>query len=190
MYYTNMAQVTAQRAGSEAGRLRSLVAALVRRFSLSERADVECCGLTVAQAATLEALGEGPLRLGALAARLGISPSTLTRNLARLEAEGLVARAEDAEDARASRVRLSARGARAAARVEREERAFAEDVLARLGPQHRDEVMAALADLLGAVREASEACCPGAFDHLMEGVACVPGDDSRRTRERKAGCGD
>jgi hypothetical protein len=46
---------------SDAAQLRALVAALVRRFSLSERADVECCGLTVAQSATLEALrgGEG-----------------------------------------------------------------------------------------------------------------------------------
>ena len=34
-----------------------MIATLVRRFSLSERADVSCCGVTVAQAATLEALG-------------------------------------------------------------------------------------------------------------------------------------
>ena len=32
------------------------VRGLVRRFSISERADVACCGMTVAQAATLETL--------------------------------------------------------------------------------------------------------------------------------------
>ena len=42
-------------------RLRSAIRALVRRFGVAERADVACCGVTVAQAAALEALGaEGP----------------------------------------------------------------------------------------------------------------------------------
>lgn len=167
---------------ADAARLRATVTALVRRFSVSERADVECCGLTVAQAATLEALREGKARLGALARRLGITPSTLTRNLARLEADGLVARGEDPEDARAARVRLTAAGERAAASVEQQELEFAEGILARLGPRRRVEVMDALGDLLGAVRDATEACCPGAFDHLMEGVgAGAP----RRTRGKE-----
>src|SRR5512139_130065 len=116
--------------GTDAAELRSVVAALVRRFSLSERADVLCCGLTVAQAATLEALREGgSLRLGPLARRLGISPSTLTRNLARLEADGLVARDADPDDARAARVRLTPAGERSAAKVEQQELAFAEGIL-------------------------------------------------------------
>ena len=156
---------------ADAGELRAVVAALVRRFSLSERADVSCCGLTVAQAATLEALRDGAVRLGPLARRLGITASTLTRNLARLESDALVARDADPEDARASRVRLTPAGERAAARVEQQELAFAEGILARLGPARRTDVMQALAELLGAVRDATEECCPGAFDHLMEGVA-------------------
>ena len=71
--------------GRDAARLLAGIRALVRRFSLSERADVECCGMTVAQAATLETLADGPMRLGDLGRRLGIQPSTLTRNLSRLE---------------------------------------------------------------------------------------------------------
>jgi hypothetical protein len=43
-----------------------------------------------------------------------------------------------------------------------------------------------LADLLGAVREATEGCCPGAFDHLMRDVtASGCGLDAR-----KGGCDD
>ena len=43
----------------------------------------------MAQAATLETLrAEGAMRLGDLGRRLGIAPSTLTRNLARLEQSG------------------------------------------------------------------------------------------------------
>ena len=57
----------------------------MRRFAVSERADVFCCGMTIAQAATLETLRlEGALRMGDLGRRLGIAPSTLTRNLQRL----------------------------------------------------------------------------------------------------------
>jgi DNA-binding MarR family transcriptional regulator len=140
----------------EAVRMRAAVRVLVRRFSLSERADTACCGLTVAQAATLEALAGEPLRLGALGQRLGIAPSTLTRNLARLEEAGLVERESDPSDARA------ARG------VERQEQAFAREVLDRLPAERRASALEALESLLAAVREATEACCPGAFDHLMK----------------------
>jgi DNA-binding MarR family transcriptional regulator len=172
---------------TEAEQLRAMIAAIVRRFALSERADVQCCGLTVAQAATLEALRAGPLRLGALAQRLGITPSTLTRNLARLESERLVARETDPNDARAGRVKLTAAGLRAAGKVESQELEFARDILARLGAERGREVLRSLADLHGAVREATEQCCPGAFDHLMDGLACR-GDGRRRKRDGQ-GCG-
>ena len=170
-----------------AEQLRVLFATLVRRFSLSERADVSCCGVTVPQAATLEALASEPIRLGPLARRLGISPSTLTRNLERLEKDGLVAREPDPADARASRVRRTSAGERAARRVADQELAFAVEVLERLGTERKGEVMRALGELLAAVREATEECCPGAFDHLMEGVA-ERGDAGRKGRGRKSCC--
>jgi DNA-binding MarR family transcriptional regulator len=174
---------------AEAARLRTLILALVRRFALSERADVECCGLTVAQAAALEALAGGEAtRLGPLARGLGIAPSTLTRNLERLEQDGLVRREADEQDGRAARVRLTAAGERAAERVAAQEVAFAADVLKRLGRERADRTLAALGDLLQAVRAASEQCCPGAFDHLMDGVALHAGEASRRSRERKSCC--
>lgn len=166
----------------DAARLRNLVAAIVRRFSLAERSDVDCCGLTVAQAATLEALQRRPLRLAKLAQSLGITPSTLTRNLVRLESDGLIARAPDPEDARASQVSLTAAGRRAARRVGEQELGFAREVLARLGPERGREVLASLQDLLGAVRAATEECCPGAFDFLMDDGP-VGRVDERRSRD-------
>lgn len=169
----------------DAARLRALVSTVVRRFSLAERADVDCCGLTVAQAATLEALRAGPVRLGQLAQGLGITPSTLTRNLARLEADRLVSREADPGDSRAARVRLTAAGERAAGRVHEQELAFARDILARLGPRRSREVLAAVSDLLAAVRSATEECCPGAFDHLMEGIA---GEGLAPRRDRDSEC--
>lgn len=164
---------------SDPARLRAAIRGLVRRFAVSERADVSCCGVTVAQAAALEALlGHGPMRLSDLGRRLGIAPSTLTRNLERLIAAGLVARLADAEDARSARVRLTAAGRRAALGVAEREQDFARQVLDRIPAGRRSAVVESLGELLAAVRGATEACCPGAFDHLMEGfeAACGPGD--------------
>jgi DNA-binding MarR family transcriptional regulator len=160
-------------------RLRAAIRGLVRRFGVSERADVSCCGVTVAQAAALEALsGHGPMRLSDLGRRLGITPSTLTRNLDRLVDAGLVGRKADARDGRSSRVQLTAAGRRAALGVAGREDGFARDVLARIPAERRELVLGALTELLAAVRGATEACCPGAYDHLMEGFgsSCGPGE--------------
>jgi DNA-binding MarR family transcriptional regulator len=158
-------------------RLLDGIQLLVRLFSIAERADASCCGLTVAQSATLEVLrAGGPLRLSELGRRLGITASTLTRNLERLIEARLVAREADPEDARASRVVLTPRGRAAARQVEAREQAFARSILDRLPADRRDRTLEGLAGLLGAVREATESCCPGASDHL-------PG-------ESMAGCAD
>jgi DNA-binding MarR family transcriptional regulator len=152
----------------DARRMMESIRALVRRFALSERADVACCGITVAQAATLDTLAaSGPMRQNELGRQLGVTPSTLTRNLARLLDAGLVERLADSKDARASRIRLSGDGARAVDAVRRQEQAFAADVLERLPADRREAIVDGLRLLLVAVRGATERCCPGAFDHLM-----------------------
>jgi DNA-binding MarR family transcriptional regulator len=171
----------------DAAQLRTMIAAIVRRFSLAERADVECCGLTVAQAATLEALRPGPMRLAQLAQSLGITPSTLTRNLVRLETDRLLTREKDPDDSRAARVSLTAAGERAARRVEEQELQFARGILDRLGSDRRQEVVAAISELLAAVREATEECCPGAFDFLLEDLP-TEGQGPRRSRDGEC-CG-
>ena len=155
----------------DARRLLHHVRALVRRFAVSERADVFCCGMTIAQAATLETLRlEGSLRMGDLGRRLGIAPSTLTRNLQRLLDMGYVRREADGSDGRAAVVALTAAGRRKADRLERQEEWFAGEILGRIDPSQRAAVVSRLGDLLVAVRAATRSCCPeGAFDHLMAG---------------------
>ncbi|MCW8985754.1 MAG: MarR family winged helix-turn-helix transcriptional regulator [Thermoanaerobaculales bacterium] len=123
--------------------------------------------MTVAQAATLEALGNGGLGLSDLGKRLGIAPSTLTRNLARLEERGLIRKEPDPIDGRAQRVALTDRGFKAAAEVRRQEDVFARSVLDLLPQGSTTDTLATLENLLTAVRRASEACCPGAYDHLI-----------------------
>jgi DNA-binding MarR family transcriptional regulator len=174
-----MESTPAIRSGGEAQRLLRAVRALVRRFAVSERADVACCGLTVAQAATLETLLSEPgLRLSDLGRRLGITPSTLSRNVGRLEEAGLVLREADVDDARSARVALTAAGGRKADELRRQEEEFARDVLSRLPAGQSGVLLDGLQELLAAVRGATEDCCPGAFDHLMQdfpqGTTCGP----------------
>jgi DNA-binding MarR family transcriptional regulator len=150
--------------------LQQGIRALVRRFSLAERSDMSCCGMTVAQAATLQALADGALRLGELSKRLGITASTLTRNLARLEERKFLCRVNDPDDGRAQRVALTDTGRRAAVEVGRQEIEFARSVLECLPPGSVTSTLDGFNQLLSAVRRATEHCCPGAYDHLMDGM--------------------
>ena len=68
-------------------------------------------GITYPQYLALLALWEEDGRLvGAIAARLGLEPSTMTPLVKRLEAAGLVTRARNPDDERQVRVRLTERG--------------------------------------------------------------------------------
>jgi DNA-binding MarR family transcriptional regulator len=148
-----------------ARRVRQAINALVRRFQLAERADVACCGTTVAQAATLQALASyGDLRSSDLCRHLGIAPSTLTRNLDRLEGRGLIRRAADPTDRRVARVHLTDSGVEAAREIDAAELEFIGEVLAHLEAAGVTNVVPVLEALEAAVRSASERCCPGAYD--------------------------
>lgn len=152
---------------ARARQLQQGIRAFVRRFSLAERSDMSCCGMTVAQAATLTALADGALRLGELSKRLGIAASTLTRNITRLEDRGFLCRVGDPDDRRAHRVALTETGRRAAAEVGLQEIAFARSVLECLPSGSVTSTLDGFNLLLAAVRRATEHCCPGAYDHLM-----------------------
>ena len=71
--------------------------------------------VTPQQAETLQLIAEhGALSTSALAERLGIDPSTASRNLSGLESAGLITRKKGAQDGRQTDVRLTPRGRRAA----------------------------------------------------------------------------
>jgi len=152
-----------------ARRLMETVRAMVRRFSIAERSDIACCGMTVAQAATLEALNHRPpMRLGDLGQRLGITASTLTRNLARIVERGLVTTSPDPTDRRASVIELTRAGRLAAEELSLQEERFFESIIEHLPADDHGRTLDALDNLWYAIRAATEQCCPGAFDHLME----------------------
>jgi DNA-binding MarR family transcriptional regulator len=143
--------------------------ALVRTQQVSERANVSCCGMTVAQAATVHVLYlEGPMRLGALSRRLGIAPSTLTRNVERIEARGWVERVPDPGDGRAFHMRLTADGRDQARQIEQQNEQAAEMLLAELPADRRERVIGGLMDLLEAIDRVVRPQCPDQFMPIHE----------------------
>ena len=74
--------------------------------------------VTPQQAEALQlVLERGPMSTSTVAERLGIDPSTASRNLAGLERDGLILRRRGADDGRQTDVRLTARGKRTAESV-------------------------------------------------------------------------
>jgi DNA-binding MarR family transcriptional regulator len=92
---------------SEAARLRTAVARLTRRLRRPGLGE-----LTPSQLSALATISRCmPVRLCDLAAREGVSASTLSRLVDHLEERGMVTRARDSRDARASQVSVTADGA-------------------------------------------------------------------------------
>ena len=93
----------------------------------------------------------------------------------RLESAGLVLREVDPEDARSFRVALTPKGQASAQELEQQEVTFARQILQQVPEERRETVASSFQELLLAVREATEACCPGAYEHLMKGL---PSDET------------
>jgi len=164
-----MNQSPARTVSDDALLLLRALRALIRSQQISERADTSCCGMTVAGAAVIQVLYlDGALRLGALSRRLGIAPSTLTRNVARIEGRGLVERVPDPDDGRALRMRLTASGRRAARELETQNERFAELLLQGLPVRRRRRAVEGLMDLLEGIDRVAGAACPAQFKPVRE----------------------
>jgi DNA-binding MarR family transcriptional regulator len=102
--------------------------------------------VTVPQFRVLVVLStSGPMRMGDLAERIGIHPSTLTRTVERLRQGGWITRAEVPDNRREVKVDLSERGIDLVATVTERRRASLHDILARVSPETRDVIRAGMA---------------------------------------------
>jgi DNA-binding MarR family transcriptional regulator len=100
--------------------------------------------ITEAQFNVLECLQDGPMRLTDMAASLRLSPPSITRQVQSLEKKGLVDRARDKTDGRATILSLSARGARAVSGMKETVR----DMLRRVVNEWSDEDLRQAAPVL------------------------------------------
>jgi DNA-binding MarR family transcriptional regulator len=105
------------------------------------------------QLAALTALADGDVRMGDLAARLGLAESSVTRLVDRLEGVGLATRRPSAGDRRCVEAGLTSEGRKVVRRVMAERREFLDEILQTLDPDDRGE----LVRLFGLVAEALRA---------------------------------
>ncbi len=125
---------------SEAARLRTAVARLARR--LRRRGLGE---LTPSQLSALATISRCmPVRLCDLAAREGVSASTLSRLVDQLEDRGMVRRERDARDARSSQVVVTADGAHLLEDLRRNGTTLVLRALQSLDASERTALLAAL----------------------------------------------
>lgn len=119
-----------------AARLHLAVTRVARR--LRQEADAE---LTPSQISALATVSRrGPLTLGELAEVERIAPPTVTRIIAKLEADGLVTRREDPDDRRVALVAASSAGERLLTRVRRRKVAWLVERLESLDASERERL--------------------------------------------------
>lgn len=115
-----------------------------------ERARAEA--VTPQQAETLQLIADhGAVSTSALAALLGIDPSTASRNLAGLQKAGLVTRRKATLDGRQTDVRLTAKGKRAAEAAHASSAQALSGVLEKIHRSERQKVVEALDALAKAI---------------------------------------
>jgi DNA-binding MarR family transcriptional regulator len=131
---------TAAALESDAARLRTAVARLNRRLRRPGLGE-----LTPSQLSALATISRCmPVRLGDLAAREGVSASTLSRLVDQLEERGMVRRERDVRDARSSQVSATAEGARLLEDVRRNGTTLILTALQSLEARERTTLLAAL----------------------------------------------
>ena len=123
---------------------------LWRRLRKEARAARRAQGLGLEQYWLLKEIDErGPLTVGHLADHFGVTSSSMTTALKRLEAQGLVRRERQTHDQRVVHVALTAPGRAAMEANQRARRAVAASLVARLDAEEQ----AALARLLARMFE-------------------------------------
>jgi DNA-binding MarR family transcriptional regulator len=105
------------------------------------------CNLTQAHTALLGSLSGGPLRIGELAAMLGIDNSTITPQAQRLERAGLITREPDPKDGRVAVLAITDEGRQLLERLHRSRRELLLEKLRDWTPSDRAAVAAALSRL-------------------------------------------
>lgn len=130
-------------------RLLDLRPQLQRRFNeeVDRSLHEELENVTIRQLHVMQCLEHGPLSMGELAHRLGVSESSATSAVDRLVKAGLAERASDASDRRLVLVGLSTEGTRVVARVQKAARQRIGQILAVLS----DAQVAALVQIYEAV---------------------------------------
>jgi DNA-binding MarR family transcriptional regulator len=137
---------------AQAKQLHRAVKDLVQQYQLRDRNDICCYGISVSQCYTLDILEtHGTLPMQALAERLQLAISTVTRIVDQLVDKGLVERQSAPWDRRVCQVQLTMAGASLLSTIQAELLARQEAILQRIPAEARDHVIWAVEELSRAV---------------------------------------
>ena len=142
-------------AGGDVARLLALVEEIGERRSLRDPIASLCesLALTAPQTHALLWLGKGPLTMGELARRLGVSEKAITGVVDRLEREGHLKRERDAHDRRVVRTRLTRKGLGVSKKLSQNVTHHLSDLLGMLTAQDRQDLFR----ILGRIRDQFDA---------------------------------
>ena len=156
--------------------LAGFLGRLTRLSNVTSREDAICCGVTVSQCHILLRLWEaGETTMQALSNRLGIAPSTLTRNIEPLVTRRWIRRERAENDRRRVVVRLNSEGREKAAQLKSVQIESSRRLLESMPTTERQTVLASMNMFITVLeREVNERCCPeglSALDHANKEVA-------------------
>ncbi|CAN5676857.1 hypothetical protein BH24ACT22_BH24ACT22_06070 [soil metagenome] len=136
------------------GGTEELLRELVKTYARLQQRVVGCCGVTGAQCQMLTELARVEMAtVDELSRRLKVDKGWVSRTLATLESEGLIAKRADKDDGRLALISLTGPGRERAAEVDRLLNEQAGRVLMRVSEELRQETVEVLQLLVGAVRE-------------------------------------
>jgi DNA-binding MarR family transcriptional regulator len=137
---------------SECVKFSDLIGRLIRSLSLLERDQKVCCGTTMSQCYTIEALArERALSMHELSRNMGVTMSTMTRVIDILVRDGVVDRKSSSEDRRIVCVELTAKGTDLARKLRDCADDYSKQILNLVPAEHRAEVVKSLVLLADAV---------------------------------------
>ena len=130
--------------------LAYLIATVNRQLELELEERLRAVGIPIEQMRVLEALGPGvPLPMGTLATRALVEPTTLTKMIDRMVADGMVMRLLDPGDRRRVLIALASAGEAALTRLNRIAASQEARLKKRLPETRLAELRALLIDLTG-----------------------------------------
>ncbi len=145
---------------TQAERMQRLTQELLRRYQMRDRNEIICCGITVSQCYALDALGEnGEMTMVQLAGKLYLDKSTATRAIDPLVERGLVQRRFGEADRREIWVSLTPAGEKLHQEIVASLQASQRQILERIPPEKREQILEALEVLSGAMQDWLATCC-------------------------------
>ena len=143
-----------------ADEVKELVLQFVKLYNSVDRNEKACYGVTVPQCYTLLAFErKGKMAMNELSAELGLSSSTMTRNVDLLVRRGHLERVRDDNDRRVVFVQLTKSGKELTAKLSACERDFFADALRAIPKSEWENMTSSLKLLLTALKEKGAICC-------------------------------